>query len=546
MKKTIFLLAFLLTGCTISTVIGIDSSSNSSSGESSIISEINSSYISSEISGEDSISSDNQSQNLETSSSDGYVWPTEFYPASKAIETITIEDEFAYSDNDTLIIEEQGTIVPKTSKINFFEINDTHGALNTLDDISGMDKIASMMKENSEENGDYINLLVGDIFQGGWLSNNTKGRAYIDILNELNFSCFVLGNHEFDWGLDVFSQYKDGDLSNGELDMPVLGANIYYANTNTHPGWIDPYTIVNSNGYRVGIIGAIGEEQYGSISSDKASAFEFKNTNTLIKKYAKELRTNKNCDVVVLAIHEYSEDQNLIYGSFDSDSYLDAIFCAHTHQKIEETVTRQDGYLIPVIQSNTKNINGGIINMTINENKKIDYVMRHKYAENYPQDESIIELLEPYKEIISEGETAIGYTSKYLNRTAIGEDTTQHLNEYYQTDFACINTGGVRANIDSGYIKKSKLLEVYPFDNKILLVKITGRELNSFISKYGSYLYSSKTIASFDNGTEYKMAIIDFVYMRYINQFENTVFAYSGDCIRDDYVRAISEKYPLK
>lgn len=559
MKKKLFiLLSTLLCSCTlqINTSQNSSTSSVSSSASTTTTSSTSSSSTSStsEYSSESSLSEDSSlnfssseyssSDSISTSQSDD-VWNQNFLPANEIMNVEEVDQSNYYTDAQGYDAEEQGAETSKTNRLNFFELNDTHGAINTCNDFSGMDKIATMMNENVSQNGDYINLLVGDIFQGSWLSNKTYGEAFIDTLNYLEFSCFVLGNHEFDWGLDKIAKYKDGKSENGELNMPILGANIYYANTDKHPNWIAPYTIVNSNGYRVGIIGAIGEAQYSSISSDKAAPYEFKNTNTLISKYSKVLRTEKNCDVVVLAIHEYDETNNQYYGTLSGDSRLDAIFCAHTHQRIEEYVVRGDNYNVPVIQSNTKNISAGIINMTLDENNNISScVMKHKYGEDYEQDGMVKSLINnKYRSLINEGEEAIGYTSTSISKSKIGDDTVKYMNKTYNGDYACINTGGVRASIDMGYIKNSKLLEVYPFDNRVLLVKISGYDLNKFINGCQNYLYFENRQLLIESNKEYKLVIIDFVYMRYLSYFKNTKYYFDNTYIRDIYHKAIVEKY---
>lgn len=548
MKKKLFiLLSTLLCSCTLNINTSSTSSNSysttttSSASESATSSTNESSLNSSSLS---ISSSDNSSLGSMSTSQSDDVWNQNFLPANEIMNIEEVNQSKYYTDAQGYDGEEQGIVTSKTNRLNFFELNDTHGAINSCNDFSGMDKIATMMEENVSQNGEYINLLVGDIFQGSWLSNKTYGEAFIDTLNYLDFSCFVLGNHEFDWGLDKIAKYKDGNSENGELKMPILGANIYYANTDKHPDWIAPYTIVNSNGYKVGIIGAIGEAQYSSISSDKAAPYEFKNTNTLIAKYSKVLRTEKNCDVVVLAIHEYDETNNQYYGTLSGDSRLDAIFCAHTHQRIEEYVVRGDNYKVPVIQSNTKNISAGIINMTLDEGNNISYVMKHKYGEDYAQDEFVKNLINnKYESLINEGEKSIGYTSTSISKSKIGNDTVKYMNKIYNSDYACINTGGVRASIDRGYIKNSKLLEVYPFDNRVLLVKISGNDLNRFISSCQNYLYFENRQSLIDSNKEYKLIIIDFVYMRYLSYFKNTKYYFDNTYIRDIYHEAIVESY---
>ena len=94
-------------------------------------------------------------------------------------------------------------------------------------------------------------------------------------MNDIGFTAMTLGNHEFDWGLDKIAKYKDGDLTNGEANFPFLGANIFYKGTNRRPDWIDPYTIVDYNGLKVGIVGVVGGTQESSILALNVAEYDF-------------------------------------------------------------------------------------------------------------------------------------------------------------------------------------------------------------------------------------------------------------------------------
>lgn len=104
----------------------------------------------------------------------------------------------------------------------FLMINDTHGAF-VDNQYPGVERLASLIKQLGDE---YIKIANGDILQGSYISNILCGYPMIDALNNMNFNAYVIGNHEFDWGLDKIAEYKDGNLTNGEANFPFLGANI--------------------------------------------------------------------------------------------------------------------------------------------------------------------------------------------------------------------------------------------------------------------------------------------------------------------------------
>jgi 2',3'-cyclic-nucleotide 2'-phosphodiesterase / 3'-nucleotidase / 5'-nucleotidase len=69
-------------------------------------------------------------------------------------------------------------------------------------------------------NGPTILLHGGDVMQGTPVSNLTRGRATIDFYNHIGWHAGALGNHEFDWGLDVLRDRI------AQSDFPWLAANI--------------------------------------------------------------------------------------------------------------------------------------------------------------------------------------------------------------------------------------------------------------------------------------------------------------------------------
>lgn len=422
----------------------------------------------------------------------------------------------SYSDKSN-VVEINGDI--NTGVVNIFSINDTHGAVSTNANVTGLDKVETLIN-SLETDTDYIKVANGDIFQGGYASNVTRGRIFIDILNEMEFDCFVIGNHEFDWGIETISVYKDGDLSNGEADFPFLGANIVYKSSSTMPEWLDEYTIVENNGLRVGIIGVIGEGLTSSINAEFVENYIFKDPVPIVERLATTLRTDEDCDVVVVATHDYDSDTNERFAKLFGDSRIDAILCAHTHQKINETVNRIDNYKIPVLQSNTKNITVGSINLTLENGDITKKSVNHYYPSNYSSSTNILDIIKNYEDVILEGEKVVGYTSSYLSKSYLGPLAANGMVELTGSDFACLNTGGVRSTIDLGPITMEDIYEVFPFDNKLIIVEMSGSTLKSFYNTADGYLYfsSNLNINNISNNKTYKICVIDYVYNYYYYQ----------------------------
>ena len=426
--------------------------------------------------------------------------------------------------------------------INIFSINDTHGAIITDSEVTGLDKVQTVIK-SLESSTSYIKVANGDIFQGGYASNVTRGKIFVETLNAMDFDCFVIGNHEFDWGIETISVYNDGILENGEADFPFLGANIVYKSSSTMPEWMEQYTIVENNGLTIGIIGVIGQGLTSSILADNVANYSFLDPVPIVEKLSKKLRTEEGCDSVIVAIHEYEEDTNQRFAQLSGDSRVDGILCAHTHQKINQTVSRNDGYKIPVLQSQTKNITVGYMNLTYDNGAITKTNVTHVYPNNYQSDQEILNVINKYSDIIAEGESKIGYTASSLSKSSLGNLAANALRDYGNGDFGVLNTGGVRATIGAGDILMKEIFEVFPFDNRLVEVTMTGKQLLDFYNTADGYCYFSDNFKSSNivSTKTYKLIVIDYVYTYsyYKKYFNNVPATYLDSYIRDAVIDAL-------
>ena len=345
-------------------------------------------------------------------------------------------------------------------------MNDIHGHLITdLDGgvSAGLDKVSTLLK-SLESVDDYIKISNGDMFQGTLFSNTLYGLPGIEWMNYEHFDCFVIGNHEFDWGIDKIAAYKDGNLDNGELneDCEILGCNIYLKSTNAMPDWLKAYSIEECNGYKVGVIGCIGEGLTSSISASMVADYKFVDPVPLVREYAKKLRTEEACDVVIVSIHEYDSSTNSRFAALAGDYRIDAIVCGHSHTQNNEYVARGDGYYIPIIQCRGYNGNVGTIKMQMGDDGPVSKgEIKHYTSSNYDSDKDAYDLLfKYYREIQSAGEKVIGYSNVNLSKEDLGMMCCVAMMQEYATAVGVCNTGGIRATIKAGDISFNDVFNI--------------------------------------------------------------------------------------
>ncbi|MCV5597756.1 bifunctional metallophosphatase/5'-nucleotidase, partial [Escherichia coli] len=88
-------------------------------------------------------------------------------------------------------------------------------------------------------------------FTGPYISSLTKGKAIIDIMNTMPFDAVTIGNHEFDHGWD------NTLLQLSQAKFPIVQGNVFYQNS-SKSFWDKPYTIIEKDGVKIGVIGLHG------------------------------------------------------------------------------------------------------------------------------------------------------------------------------------------------------------------------------------------------------------------------------------------------
>ena len=108
------------------------------------------------------------------------------------------------------------------------------------------------------KNRNSILIDVGDVYQGTDVSLRTNGALIIDLFNHLKYDAWIVGNHEFDWGVETFMNAL------AKSEMPVLAANMHEkagGEISANPfAKIQPYVLKEVDGIRIAIIGVTTPE----------------------------------------------------------------------------------------------------------------------------------------------------------------------------------------------------------------------------------------------------------------------------------------------
>jgi len=147
--------------------------------------------------------------------------------------------------------------------ISILQTTDIHGhILPTSDydgnpDRGGLARCVTQIRHWRRQNPNSILIDVGDVYQGTEVSLRNKGELMIDLFNHLGYDAWVVGNHEFDWGIEVFHQALQRST------MPVLAANTILEGKSAgefadakHPlAKIQPFILREIAGIKLAIVG---------------------------------------------------------------------------------------------------------------------------------------------------------------------------------------------------------------------------------------------------------------------------------------------------
>ena len=218
--------------------------------------------------------------------------------------------------------------IAQANQLTILHINDHHshlradgrmslniGGNNTRVRSGGFPAIVSTFDKLSEGKSNVLRLHAGDAITGDLYYTLFKGEADAALMNEVCFDAFVLGNHEFDDGDAGLANFLDF-LNSGDCQTPILAANVSPElgvsplTKNSATDYIQPFTVINKGGMKIGIIGIdIATKTKNSSSPDESTLF-LDETETA-QKYIDELAADGVNHIILLTHYQYQNDLKL-------------------------------------------------------------------------------------------------------------------------------------------------------------------------------------------------------------------------------------------
>ena len=400
-------------------------------------------------------------------------------------------------------------IYTNTDDIVIIHVNDVHCGLNDTIGYDGYKLYRDELKRN------YTNVItvdVGDHVQGGTLGAISDGSAIIKLMNKLDFDVAILGNHEFDYGLEQL--YKLG----GNITSKYICANFCYRQNKSTI--FEPYKIIDAGQKKVGFIGVLtpltlsktylssildenGEQVYDFLAGNNGKDFYDR-----IQKNIDKLRNEEKVDYVILLTHiGMATEKFTSEGLLANLKNVTAILDAHTHKIYNTTSKDKEGKEIHITQTGTKLVrvgllilksDGSIISQNIDEIpepiNKTNATQINRASKNRWVDKEISDFINSiwndYREELNilighsnfdiivkvETDEAVLLECRYRECT-LGNLITDAVRDAGNAEITILNGGSIRNDMKKGNLTRGQVIDVLPWFSNIVQKQLTGQAI---------------------------------------------------------------------
>ena len=413
---------------------------------------------------------------------------------------------FALSAVSTAMAQEVNIKILGTSDIHGRVVPWSYGA--DVEDKSGSyAQIATYVKDVRKNNKNVVLVDVGDAIQDNQVDVFAKDKKYYKdhpipkVLNEMKYDVFVLGNHEFNFGMKALDEILK------DIKAKKLTANFYYKKNDKR--YIDATTIIEKDGVKLGIIG---------LSTPMSAKFEEDTGNLKDMKFTsptEEARTQveklkaKGVDAIIVIAHMGIDNENKIPDTGMRDVInavdgIDVVIAGHMHKDVPSETIKNT--LITEPHRYGTVVSEVDLTFDINDKKEVKLVKKESKTvpvKELEADKKIAEIYKPYHEKLRElnnvvigqtenemvpQETKHGVSAAFSKDTGLSSfinDVEQH---YSGADVVTFSFDHQKARMNKGDIKKKDIIFNYRYaGGDVTVYELTGKQLKEYMEWSANY-----------------------------------------------------------
>lgn len=350
--------------------------------------------------------------------------------------------------------------------------------------VGGLPRVAAFVnraKSEAARNGDILFVVdAGDWFQGTPEGVLDDGAGFVRALGLVGYDAMCVGNHDFDFGIpNLVSILKD-------TKVPAVAANLDDKKTGKPVDWVAPWRIVERGGLRVAFVGLVTPIT-PEITHPDAQTLVFVDPATALTK-AQAALADKADWIVPLTHLGVDADKALA----KAHPELTLVVGGHSHTFLKEGV-REGGTLI--VQTGSKVSAIGRVDVWFDKSTKKPLEMKSTLVDldDEPaadfQNKAVEENCASFvartearmKDVVGELTATAERTKDQVASSTMGNLLADAVREHARADVGLMNRGGIRADLQKGPITRRDVFEVMPFENSIVVLKLTGKELEGMV-----------------------------------------------------------------
>jgi len=345
----------------------------------------------------------------------------------------------------------------------------------------GFARLAAIARAERAKGVPLIYAHAGDMYSPSLMSGFDQGAHTIELLNVVPPDIFVPGNHEFDFGPDVYARRR------GEAHFPFFAANLRDAAGKPLPGHEDR-RMFDMGPLKVGVFGvALATTPLMS----NTGALVFLDEMATVRAETKALR-EAGADLVVAVTHtDFARDLEIA-----RSGVVDVLLTGHDH---DLRVVYDNSVVMVESGEEGEAVTAVDIYATIGEKdgqRTVKWRPRFRIIDSatVTPDPATLAIVSRYEtELGRELDVAIGKAAVELDthsstvrsrESLMGNLITDAIRAATSADIAITNGGSIRGNrtYPVGHtITRRDILAELPFGNRTVLVEITGADVKAAI-----------------------------------------------------------------
>ena len=377
--------------------------------------------------------------------------------------------------------------MPNIKKLTILHSNDLHGDFmaKEIDKelLGGISMLSGYINKVRHEEENVLYTISGDMFRGSIIDSEYKGMSTIEIMNMLTPDVVTLGNHEVDYGLAHLLFIEKC------AQFPIINANMYITTNGVR--LFKSHIIKEIGGMKILFIGLLTEEVLHSTKRDKliGSFVDVHEAAAEVGRICDSYRT-EDIDFTVLLTHIGFEADIDLAKTLDPRWGVDIIIGGHSHTLLEKPEVVNG---IPIVQAacGTNQIGRFDINVDTDNNCIDSYEWKLiPIDDDYcPRDYALEAVIakyktqtdKKYKRVVTR--LADKYTHpKREEETSLGKLITDAFKDALGLDIMMLGSGSIRAQEMGPIVMLEDLLQVFPYNDEVYRITVTGAQLKRMIS----------------------------------------------------------------